>query len=174
MLPATGAVVGVEIERKFRLRRAPSQEVLERHGARIRRLQQVYLIGSPSRRIRRITYDDGRVEHRLTRKERLRAFASREDERLIDAETYLDLLAEADPERRPVHKVRHVVPHGTHALEIDVFEAPAGLVLLEVELRDDDEPIELPDWLGEWREVTGDPAFQNLNLARTGAVVPRW
>jgi len=174
-LPATGAVVGVEIERKFRLRRAPSAELLERHGARTRRLEQVYLIGSPSgRRIRRITYEDGRVEHRLTRKERLRAFAYREDERAIDPETFLDLLAEADPERRPVRKVRYVVPHGSQALEIDVFEAPPGLVMLEVELGADDEPIELPDWLGEWREVTDDPAYQNMNLARAGAVVPRW
>ena len=174
-LPATGAVVGVEIERKFRLRRAPTAEVLERHGARTRSLEQVYLIGSPSgRRIRRITYDDGRVEHRLTRKERLRAFAYREDERAIDPETFLDLLAEADPERRPVRKVRYVVPHGSQALEIDVFEAPSGLVMLEVELGNDDELIELPDWLGEWREVTDDPAYQNMNLARVGAVVPRW
>ena len=174
-LPAAGAVIGVEIERKFRLRAAPSAEVLERNGARTRRLEQVYLDGSPSgRRIRRITHDDGRVEHRLTRKERHRAVAFREDERAIDADTYADLLAEADPERRPVRKIRHVVPHGTQALEIDVFESPPGLVLLEVELRDDDEPIELPAWLGEWREVTDDPAYLNMNLARAGAVVPRW
>jgi CYTH domain-containing protein len=174
-LPAAGVLVAVEIERKFRLRAAPPAEVLAREGAVTRRLEQVYLAGSPAgRRIRQITHADGRVEHRLTRKERLRAFAFREDERSIDAGTYRELLAEADPERRPVRKVRHVVPHGSQALEIDVFESTPGLVLLEVELRDDDESIVLPSWLGEWREVTGDPAYTNANLARTGAVVPRW
>ena len=175
LLPATGAVIGVEIERKFRLRTAPPVELVERHGGRTRRLVQVYLAGSPAgRRIRRIEHDDGRVEHRLTRKVRLRAYAFREDERAIDEATYAALLAEADPDRRPVRKLRHVVPHGSQVLEIDVFESPPGLVMLEVELRFDDEPVELPAWVGAWREVTGDPAYFNTNLAGAGVVVPRW
>ena len=64
-------------------------------------------------------------------------------------------LERVDPGRRPVRKTRHVAPHGDQTLEIDVFEQPADLVVVEVELRDEAEPVELPAWLGEWREVTG-------------------
>jgi len=174
-LPASGPVTGVEIERKFRLRAAPSARALAEHGAVPRRLEQVYLVEPPSgRRIRRIEHADGRIEHRLTRKERLRAFAFHETEERIDAARYESLLLQADPERCPIRKVRHVVPHGAQALEIDVFESPPGLVLVEVELEHDDEVVELPAWLGEWREVTGDPSYLNANLARAGTRIAPW
>jgi adenylate cyclase len=174
-LPAHGTVTGIEIERKFLLRRAPAAGVLAEHGAVPRRLEQVYLADPPpGRRVRRIEHADGRVEHRLTRKRRLRAFAFHEEEQRIDAAHYEALLLQADPERRPVRKIRHVVPHGHQVLEIDVFETPPGLVLVEVELAHDDEHVELPGWLGEWREVTGDPAYLNANLARPDAEVRTW
>lgn len=175
VLPASGSVTGVEIERKFRLRTEPSAEVLAEHGAVARRLEQVYLAEPPAgRRIRRIEHADGRIEHRLTTKHRLRAFAFDETEERIDAARYASLLLQADPERRPIRKVRHVVPHGAQVLEIDVFEVPPGLVLLEVELERDDEVVELPAWLGEWREVTDDPGYLNANLARPGTRIAPW
>jgi CYTH domain-containing protein len=174
-LPATGVAVGEEIERKFRLRACPPADVLAAHGAVARRLEQVYLVEPPAgRRVRRIEHPDGTVEHRLTRKEQLRAYAFHEEEQRIDAARYEALLLEADPARRPIRKTRHVVPHGTQRLEIDVFEAPPGLVLLEVELVHDDDPVALPEWIGEWREVSGDPAYLNANLARPEAVLPAW
>lgn len=175
VLPPSGAVTGVEIERKFRLRAEPPPDVLAAHGALPRRLEQVYLDGPPSgRRIRRIEHADGSVEHRLTHKERLRAFAFREEEERIDADRYQSLLLQADPDRHPIRKTRHVVPHGDQVLEIDVFESPPGLVVVEVELETDDEAIELPDWLGEWREVTGDPDYLNANLARSEVGIAPW
>jgi CYTH domain-containing protein len=167
--------VGIEIERKYRLRAAPDPVVLRDHGAVALRLEQVYLAGEPpGRRVRRIQESDGTVEHRLTRKERLRDFAFREEERVIDADEFEALLAQADPSCRWIRKIRHVVPHGTQKLEIDVFEVPAGLVLLEVELATDDEVVELPGWLDDWVDVTGDPAYLNANLARSGSVLPDW
>ncbi len=167
--------VGIEIERKYRLRVEPDAELLLAYGAVARRLEQVYLAGEPpGRRVRRIVKADGAIEHRLTRKERLRDFAFREEESVIDAATFESLLAQADPTRRRIRKTRHVVPHGEQVLEIDVFDEPAGLVLLEVELGDDDEAVELPDWLGDWVDVTGDPTYLNANLARSGSIVPEW
>ena len=175
VLPAHGPVTGVEIERKFRLRAVPAAAVLAEHGAVPRRLEQVYLAEPPKgRRIRRIEHADGRIEHRLTSKERVRSFAFHETEERIDAARYASLLLQADPERCPIRKVRHVVPHRDQLLEIDVFESPPGLVILEVELEHDDEVVELPAWLGEWREVTDDPAYLNANLARLGARIPPW
>jgi CYTH domain-containing protein len=149
--------------------------VLREHGAVARHLEQVYLAGDPpGRRVRRTMGDDGTIEYRLTRKERLREFAFREEESVIDRSTFEALLAEADPGRRRIRKTRHVVPHGDQVLEIDVFEEPPGLVLVEVELASDDEAVELPRWLGRWVDVTGDPRYLNANLARSGSIIPDW
>jgi CYTH domain-containing protein len=174
-LPPGETVSGVEIERKFLLRSAPPAELLAAHGARVLRIEQVYLSEPPAgRRVRRIEHADGTLEHRLTRKERLRASAYHEEEQAIDEARYDALLLEADPDRRPIRKTRYAVPHGSQLLEIDVFVEPPGLVVLEVELATDDEAVELPDWIGEWREVTRDVRYLNANLARSGVPLPPW
>jgi CYTH domain-containing protein len=175
VLPAGGSVFGIEIERKFRLRAAPSPEVLAAHRAQARRMEQIYLTEPPTgRRIRRIERADGTVEHRLTRKERVGDFRFHEQEEAITADRFEALRLEADPDRAPIRKTRFVVPHGSQLLEIDVFESPPGLVVLEVELATEDEPVLLPDWVGEWREVTGEPEYLNVNLAKRGTPVPAW
>ncbi len=170
---------GIEIERKFRLRAAPSAAVLQAIGAVANHIEQVYLarpgddreIGE---RVRRTVTDDGTVTYRHTTKRRIAAFSFDEREETIDEAAWTEALIRADPARRPVRKTRHVVPHGDQVLEIDVFEAPAGLVVVEVELRDEAETVDLPAWLGEWREVTGDACYLNASLARRGAEIPPW
>jgi adenylate cyclase len=71
----------------------------------------------------------------------------------------------ADLCRRPlIEKTRHEVRHARHVWHVDVFGGDsAGLVLAEVELRRPDEPVALPQWVGE--EVTFDLRFRNSSLA---------
>ncbi len=167
------------MERKYRLRTAPSAALLSAHDATALRIEQVYLRlvpGTDARRIRRTTRDDGSVELVGTEKASLGpgTLARREREWPLDATGYDALLAEADPTLRPVRKTRHVVAHGEQQLEIDVFEEPPGLVVVEVELEDDDEPVALPAWLGEWVEVTEDRRYLNAVLAHPAAEIPPW
>jgi len=165
----------LEIERKYRLAHPPSPDDLSVRGARSFRLEQVYLAEPPpGRRIRRIEAPDGAVSHRLTTKRHLRDLVREEVEIEIDAAEYQRLVAEADPGRHPIRKTRHVVAHGAQQLEIDVFEEPAGLVLVEVELASETESVELPEWLGKARDVSTDPRYANANLALRAAIVPRY
>ncbi len=68
-----------------------------------------------------------------------------------------------------VEKVRHLVVHGDHVLELDVYRDDlAGLCLVEVEFGSaaaakDFQP---PDWFG--REVTMDERYKNKHLALHG------
>jgi len=65
----------------------------------------------------------------------------------------------------PVEKTRHLVRHAGLLWEVDVFEgANAGLVVAEVELEREDQPIDLPPWVG--REVSGEPQYLNSSLAQ--------
>ncbi len=51
--------------------------------------------------------------------------------------------------------------------EVDEFEGSLeGLVLAEVELPDENHPVDLPSWLGI--EITGDRAWSNAQLAHVG------
>ncbi len=80
---------------------------------------------------------------------------------LADALELLETLCE----RPLVEKRRHRVLHAGRTWEVDVFDgANAGLVVAEIELDDEDERIELPPWVGA--EVTDDPRYLNVNLAR--------
>lgn len=164
----------LEIERRYRLLRPPSLAELDAHGAQPQRLEQIYLVEPPSgRRVRRIEEPGGEVRFRLTRKQHLRDLVREEEEVSIDEGAYRRLLGEADPARRPIRKTRYRVAHGAQVLEIDVFEQPAGLVLLEVELRSEDELVELPVWLGPWRDVSDDERYANASLALRDRQLPR-
>lgn len=64
-----------------------------------------------------------------------------------------------------IDKTRYLVKSGNHTFEVDEFyEANEGLVLAEVELENEDEPYEKPDFIG--KEVTGDRRFYNSFLTK--------
>jgi adenylate cyclase len=64
-----------------------------------------------------------------------------------------------------IEKVRHVVPWGGLAWEIDVFAGEnAGLLIAEIELSDERQQVDLPVWIGT--EVTGQRAYYNSALVQ--------
>ena len=79
----------------------------------------------------------------------------------VDADTILATMGPG----RPVEKTRYRLPAGKITWEIDVFGgANDGLVVAEVELTDEKQVVSEPAWLGP--EVTDDPRYLNVNLAR--------
>ena len=64
-----------------------------------------------------------------------------------------------------IDKTRWIVPAGERKFEVDEFHGEnEGLVMAEIELKNQDEAFGRPSWLGD--EVTGDPRFYNGYLAR--------
>lgn len=62
-------------------------------------------------------------------------------------------------------KSRYLIPYGNHTYEVDVFhDKNEGLIVAEIELSEENELFEKPDWLGE--EVTGQPEYFNSNLIK--------
>ncbi|GJD48644.1 Inorganic triphosphatase [Methylobacterium crusticola] len=71
-----------------------------------------------------------------------------------------------------IEKVRHCVPHAGLVWTVDVFEGDlAGLVLAEVELEREEQPLALPDWAGA--EVSGDLRFRQTTLLQLRAALGR-
>ncbi len=62
-----------------------------------------------------------------------------------------------------IDKTRYVVKSAGHAWEIDIFHGDnEGLIVAEVELEDENEIVEIPDWVT--KEITGDMKYYNSNL----------
>ena len=64
-----------------------------------------------------------------------------------------------------IDKIRYIVPFGNKIIEVDEFYGEnEGLILAEIELDDENENIEKPNWLG--KEVTDDPRYYNSMLMK--------
>jgi len=62
-----------------------------------------------------------------------------------------------------LEKIRYTVDVGGLQWEVDEFLGEnEGLIVAEVELQNENQGIDLPDWAGE--EVTGDPRYYNSSL----------
>jgi adenylate cyclase len=148
--------VGLEIERKFLVADPTIVDGLD--GVAI---SQAYLLDDPACVIRvRRAGDRGFVTIKgaaigITRPEYEYEIP------LVDADAILATMGPG----RPVEKTRYRLPDDEITWEIDVFGgANAGLVVAEVELSDEKQVVPEPAWLGP--EVTDDPRYLNVNLAR--------
>ncbi|MEM1417835.1 MAG: CHAD domain-containing protein, partial [Myxococcota bacterium] len=146
-----------EIERKFLLRGAPDLA-----GATEKELRQGYLPGDVLReRVRHVRSADGRDTYLRTVK--LGKGIERIEIEEATSRTLFDALWTLTEGCR-VQKRRHAMPDGW---VVDEF-LDRELWLAEIELPHADVDLALPEWLAPVvdREVTDDPAYLNLNLAR--------
>jgi len=150
----------LEIERKFLLSGLP--EIARE--APSRRIEQGWMAGETIReRLRRVSDVSG---ERFYRTIKLGTGLTRaEYEESITREMFEPLWPLTKGCR--VEKRRIQLRDGEWNWEIDVFEG-RDLVTAEVELPSPDAVLPIPEWLAPClvREVTGDPAYSNLNLAR--------
>ncbi len=157
-------VDGFEIERKF-LIAMPAEELLENCDFSL--ISQTYLVGDrdTTERVRKRCRGQN-CEYTHTVKRRVSSMRRREDERVIDAAEYEELLLRADPERRTIEKKRCCLEYGGELFEIDVFPFWKDRAILEIELRDETQRVELPPGVRLIREVTDDPRYTNSSLAK--------
>ncbi|NEQ24931.1 MAG: CYTH domain-containing protein [Microcoleus sp. SIO2G3] len=148
--------MGTEIERKFLV-----------HGDEWRslgtpvRYRQGYLTADVRRSVRiRISGDRGFITIKGSTEGITRAEYEYEIP-LADADAIIDRLCD-----RPfVEKNRTKIALNGVVWEVDeFFGVNQGLIMAEVELKDANQSIDLPSWIGE--EVSTDPRYYNSNLAK--------
>ena len=157
-----------EIELKYLIRYPDAALLQAQPGCEVWQIVQTYLKdgeGGQTRRVRRIAVD-GRVEYYRTFKRHLSALSSEEDEGRIDEAAYERYLLERDGSRAPVRKTRYRVPFRGHVLEFDVYPFWKDRAIMEIELEREDEVPQIPDYVGIIRDVTGEKAYKNRQLAK--------
>jgi adenylate cyclase len=146
-----------EIERKFLVRGNGWQELVTRNTS----IRQAYLAADGKASIRvRIKGDNSATLTIKSRPVDLRRLELEYAIPVLEAEALMQL-------RRGsiIEKVRHVVPWGDLAWEVDVFSGEnIGLIIAEIELRHEHQHVELPDWTGA--EVTGQQPYYNSSLVK--------
>lgn len=153
----------IEIERKF-LIHAAHLSVADLQNSE--RLSQGYLSREPVVRVRYAEPPHGHAKGYLTIKGKGQ-LARAEFEYEIPAGEALEML-ELCASR--LEKTRYFVTVGKHRWEVDSFHGRLeGLWLAEIELESEQEPFEIPGWLG--KEVTQDARYANSSLS-TAAFAP--
>ena len=79
---------------------------------------------------------------------------------------------ERDEERRPILKTRYRVPYEGHVLEFDIYPFWNDRAILEIELRSEDEAAAIPDDVHIIRDVSGEKAYKNKQLAKRVPMEP--
>lgn len=103
-----------------------------------------------------------------TSKKHISSGIAEEDETDVTNDQYDDLLKRADESRLPIKKTRHFINSDMNAkvFELDIFhDHLEGYAILEIELEDLEEKIVFPTFLEIIKEITGDAAYSNFNLA---------
>ncbi len=148
--------MGKEIERKFLVR----DESYRQMASDVVEIKQGYISMRPAGTVRvRLKGNDAY----LTVKGRNDGAVRDEWEYRISVEDARQML-ERVTEGTVISKKRYMVNYEGHTWEVDEFAGDlAGLVVAEVELKSIDEPVSMPDFIGE--EVTGDSRYYNSTLA---------
>ena len=150
-----------EIERKFLV----TSDAFKAQAVTSYSIEQGYLSKEPGKTIR-IRIRDTRAFLTIKSSTLREGIAKFEWEREIELNDARELMKICLP--NPIIKTRYIIPAASfngeeRKWEVDVFHGhKEGLVLAELELGDENEPFDRPEWLGD--EVTGLPQYYNANM----------
>lgn len=156
----------LEIERKF-LIEYPNIKLLEENPA-CRRVEiiQTYLKSDNGDEVRvRQRGEYGSYVYFLTIKRKLGGMKRVEIENHISQEEYLAYLMDADTAKRQIRKTRYCLMYKNRCFEIDIYPFWSDRAIMEIELADENDTFELPDFIKVIREVTDDDSYKNSSLA---------
>lgn len=150
--------MSLEIERKF-LVKGDSYKTQAYNSSRI---AQGYICSAKGRTVRvRIRDEKGYLTIKGPSKEG--GMSRYEWEKEIPLNEAKELMRICEP--GIIDKTRYLVRSGNHVFEVDEFYGEnEGLVIAEVELGEENEPFEKPDFVGE--EVTGIVKYYNSYLMK--------
>lgn len=153
----------IEMERKFLV-----DVVGEIPNSREMEIFQTYLTARNGEEPRiRKRGENGHYVYFLTTKKALTANQRVEVERIISPSEYVALKNAATPDKQEVHKLRRCFVWENRYYELDTFVSPKlPHCLLEIEDVTENELISFPPFLKIIEEVTDNPDYYNLNIAK--------
>ncbi|MBR6944733.1 MAG: AAA family ATPase [Prevotella sp.] len=159
-----GAPQPIDAERKYVV-----EVTGEIPGAIENEIIQTYLLSEPTQeiRLRKRGSQGNYVYFQTVKKPAGTPDECIETERQISPRQYVMLLQQADPDRKPIHKIRKNFVWEKQYFELDTYLEPAiGLNILEIEGVKDHDDIEFPPFIKIIEDVTGREEYFNYNMAK--------
>lgn len=148
----------IEIERKYLVK---TNDFLNEYFVQ-NEICQGYICSDPERTVRiRTKGNKGYLTIKgVTKENEISRFEWEKELSPSDATALLQLC-----EKGVIKKTRYEVQSGLHVIEVDVFYGDnEGLIMAEIELQNENDPIIKPLWLGQ--EVTHDERYYNAYLSK--------
>ena len=156
----------LEIEHKFLIKK-PDLSLLESlNNCQKVDIIQTYLNSNTDEEVRiRQRGEMGSYIYTLTTKKKVKSATRQETEKRITQKEYLSLLNDADINLHQIKKTRYCLMHNNRYYEIDVYPFSTNTAICEIELTDENEQIELPEFISIIKDVTNGKKYSNRALA---------
>ncbi len=156
-----------EIERKF-LIEMPDIKFLENlPNCEKVRIVQTYLKSPEGEEIRiRQRGKDGSYTYSKTRKIDVSKMKRIEIETRLREDEYINELFNADPTRGQIIKDRYLLSYKNQYFEIDIYPFWSHQAIAEIELTNEKDKVEFPDFLNVIEEVTDLEEYRNSQIAK--------
>ena len=156
----------IETERKYVILKPSANILMSQEGFTSSDITQIYLFDKEkTHRIRKRVFSDGREEYTENTKRRISALSSIETEEEISRERFCELEQQIAPGSTAVQKTRITFSYGGKLFEVDIYPEWNKTCILEVELENENESIDFPDFISVARDVTGDRKYSNHSMA---------
>lgn len=155
-----------EIERKFLIEYPDITALEKRDDCQKIEIIQTYLKSSKGEevRVRQRGMDGNYIYFKTIKKKLTNTTRIEIEERLSQAE-YLKLLMDADTTKHQIRKTRYCLTYKGQYFEIDIYPFWSNQAIVEIELLNETEEIQIPEFLKVIKEVTDDEAYKNSALA---------
>ena len=160
-----GLPIPIEIERKYLIKKPDLAMLESTEGIVKTNILQTYLKATTPGIERRVRQrgDGSSFSYYYTEKITLSDLSRQETERKITVQEYLTFLLEGE---KVLRKDRYCFVYNNQYFELDVYPNWEGEAILEIELTEETQNVDLPDWISVIKEVTDDNNYKNVNLAK--------
>ena len=156
-----------EIERKFLIYYPNIKELENMENCTKVDISQTYLKTKDDRERRiRARGIDGDYLYYLTEKRKISNMKRIEIERKLTQNEYLILLMESDNKLHTIHKTRYCLSENNQYFEIDIYPEWKNQAIMEIELNDENENINTPEFIKIIKEVTNDDNYKNYQMSK--------
>ncbi|MBQ9227769.1 MAG: AAA family ATPase [Eubacterium sp.] len=156
-----------EIERKFLIEYPDIQALVNNPNCQRVEIIQTYLTSDNGDEVRvRQRGENGNYIYYKTVKKTVSALKRIEIEERLSQQEYLANLMNADTAKRQIRKDRYCLTYHNRYFEIDVYPFWTDRAICEIELNDENETVDFPDFIKVIREVTEEEQYKNASLAQ--------
>jgi len=156
-----------EIERKFLIEYPDTNYLNKLPNCQGVEIVQTYLTGPSGEKTRiRKRGSDGNFVYFQTTKHKISDVKRIEIEKRLSKDEYLELLLDPETVKHQIKKTRYCLVYENQYFELDIYPFWTDKAILEIELRNENQEIIMPQNLTVIKEVTEDSEYSNSYLAR--------